>query len=120
MIASLSRRALVGLALLFAGATASHGQEDGTAEPSRATKAEKLAVVANAIDGFIRPGYARFHDHATAAASAMNGLCSEPGDTALQDARDRFAALAKSWSRIEFVRFGPVMDDLAAIRPVPS
>ena len=111
MIASLSRRALVGLALLFAGATASHGQEDGTAEPSRATEAEKLAVVANAIDGFIRPGYAQFHDHATAAASAMNGLCSEPGDTALQDARDRFATLAASWSRIEFVRFGPVMDD---------
>lgn len=70
MIASLSRRALVGLALLLAAGTASHGQEDGPREPSRATEAEKLAVVANAIDGFIRPGYAQFHDHAAAAGFA--------------------------------------------------
>ena len=35
MIASLFHRALVGLALLLAGATASHGQEDGPPEDAQ-------------------------------------------------------------------------------------
>jgi hypothetical protein len=68
--------------------------------------------IANAaISNFILTGYERFTQEAELQTLAMNRLCEAPGDQTLASARGQFAALVKSWSRVEVVRFGPVLDD---------
>ncbi|MEF2550472.1 imelysin family protein [Aurantimonas sp. A2-1-M11] len=112
MTGILSRGALFGLTMFLGAGMAAQAQEDGPPERTRATTADnKLAVVENAIDAFIRPGYGDFHESADVAVEAMESLCTHPGGAALATARDSFADLAGSWSRIEFVRFGPVLED---------
>lgn len=86
--------------------------QEGTApETTTATREQKLDVVWNAIDGYIRPGYAAFADAADEANSAMGDLCQLPAGENLEGARQAFAELVRAWSRIEFVQFGPVMED---------
>ncbi|TFF24907.1 peptidase M75, Imelysin [Jiella endophytica] len=86
-------------------------QENSAPEVSKATREEKLDVVWNAVDGTIRPGYAAFADAAEETRGAMDDLCSLPNGENVQGAREAFAELVRSWSRIEFIQFGPVMDD---------
>ncbi|NDW04819.1 imelysin family protein [Jiella pacifica] len=86
-------------------------QEDGPPEITKATREQKLDVVWNTIDGAIRPGYAAFADAADEANSAMGDLCTLPAGENLEGAREAFADLVRAWSRIEFVQFGPVMED---------
>ena len=66
-------------------------------------------VMAKAVDGFIRPGYHRFHDSATAMTSAMGALCAAPSQLSLDGARTAFGSVVDAWSRIEIVRVGPVL-----------
>lgn len=105
----IKRLAALGLALCFAAGPAA-GQEagpvTGTADP-----AASLTVVRNAIDGFIRPGYAAFRQQADATASAMATLCDTPGTESRQAAEERFGDLVRAWSLIELVRFGPVVEE---------
>lgn len=110
-----SRRLLAGmiaavLALLGLQLPAA-AQESGPPEVTTATREQKLDVVWNAIDGAIRPGYAAFVDAAREADTAMGDLCQLPAGENLTDAREAFAHLVDAWSRIEFVQFGPVMED---------
>lgn len=108
---SASIRALfTGLALLVTAVGAA-AQEDGSPDPTTATAEEKLQVVRNAIDGAIRPGYAAFSEAADDSLTAMDAFCAAPGDENLDSARKSFAELVEAWSRIEFVRFGPIMED---------
>ncbi|UIJ72788.1 imelysin family protein [Aurantimonas sp. HBX-1] len=104
----LKRLAAIGLALCLAAPAAA--QEAAPAVVS-ADPAASLAVVRNAIDGFIRPGYAAFHQQADATAAAMTTLCEAPGQDSRQAAEARFGDLVQSWSRVELVRFGPVIED---------
>ena len=67
-------------------------------------------VMAKAVDGFIRPGYHRFHDSATAMTSAMGALCAAPSPTSLEAAKTAFGSVVDAWSRIEIVRVGPVLE----------
>ncbi|WP_193178212.1 imelysin family protein [Oricola nitratireducens] len=65
-------------------------------------------VMADVINDFIRPGYARFH----AAAEQLNGridaLCEMPSRESLAVARETFSDAVVAWAGIEMVRFGPV------------
>lgn len=66
-------------------------------------------IVRNAISGFIVAGYDRFHDEAVLQTDIVENLCKNPGAENLDYARAQYGALVTAWSRIEPVRFGPVM-----------
>jgi len=75
-------------------------------EPAAAAK-----VMANAVDGYIRPAYADFHARTTALADATEGFCKATSDAGLKDVQARFADTVESWGRIEFLRLGPVLEE---------
>jgi len=78
--------------------------------PGSANAADR-DIFAAMIDGFIRPGYADFAANASAMRDSAAALCTTPGAEALATARENFATLVNSWSRIEIIRFGPVVAD---------
>lgn len=63
------------------------------------------------IEDAIRPGFARFDDHATKAAQSVNTLCETPSDQSLDAARIAFSDLVEAWGHVEFVRIGPLSAD---------
>lgn len=103
------RIAALGLALCLATGPAL-AQQAGPADVTT-EGAASLAVVRNAIDGFIRPGYAALRREADATASAMATLCEKPATDSRQTVEARFGDLVRAWSRVELVRFGPVVED---------
>ncbi|WP_375263037.1 imelysin family protein [Palleronia sp.] len=82
------------------------------ATPDPDETAPVLQAAADAIAG----GYAAFSDAADAFEDKSVALCDSPSETALSDARDAFAEAVDAWSRIELVKFGPVLSDNAADR----
>lgn len=72
--------------------------------------AEVPAVMARAVDDFIRPGYRHFTGQARAMQGAMTALCGSPSAGALQASQKAFGDLVDAWSRIEIVRVGPVIE----------
>jgi uncharacterized protein len=79
-------------------------------EPAGAADLDVNATISKSIDGFIRPGYLRFHDATTALAKAVDELCAAPSKPALEAARSVFSATVDSWSAVEIIRFGPVTE----------
>ncbi len=69
------------------------------------------AVMARAVDGFIRPGYRHFTEEAATMEESMAMLCEAPSSESLLNAQSTFGDLVEAWSRIEIVRVGPVLDD---------
>ena len=73
---------------------------------------EKTAgIVRQAIDGFVRPGYASFHDAVSGLGATVDALCETPSQPALDAARQNFGETAAAWARIEIIRFGPVTEE---------
>lgn len=68
-------------------------------------------VLASAIDGFIRPGYGTLYGEARLMAELTGDLCEAPSPGAMQAAHEGFGRLVEAWSRIEIVRFGPIVED---------
>jgi predicted lipoprotein len=75
-------------------------------QPAQA-KTDHGAVARGALEGYIRPGYARFADAASALNRSTEGLCKAPSEPALSEARKSFGATVEAWSRVEPIRFGP-------------
>lgn len=78
---------------------------------AQAASGDRTDIARNAISGFILSGYERFAGEARLEHDMMLALCHQPGPIMLAAAREQFGALVTSWSRIESVRFGPVMND---------
>lgn len=95
------------LALVLTVALPAHA-----AAPDAATTAPVLQAAADAIAG----GYVTFSDAADTFEAEVAALCEASSDAALHIARDAFADAVDAWSRIELVRFGPVLADNAADR----
>ncbi|MBU2107682.1 MAG: peptidase M75, Imelysin [Alphaproteobacteria bacterium] len=68
-------------------------------------------IITGAINGFIRPGYAAFHQATGELVEAEQALCAAPSQQALDAARQSFGKTVDAWSRIEIIRFGPVSED---------
>ncbi len=68
-------------------------------------------IVTGAIDGFIRPGYAAFHQATGELIEAEQALCAAPSQQALDAARQSFGKTVDAWSTIEIIRFGPVTEE---------
>lgn len=74
-------------------------------------QADNRDIIRNAISGFILSGYERFAGEARLTHDLIEALCEKPNATMLGAVRDQFGALVTNWSRIETVRFGPVLKD---------
>ncbi|MER8612318.1 imelysin family protein [Mesorhizobium sp. M0220] len=81
----------------------------GALPASAAVKASD--VIQRATDGFIRPAYARLHDHAGSLTEAMHTLCQAPSQDNLDAARAEFAGVVDAWSVVEIIRFGPIAEN---------
>jgi hypothetical protein len=75
-----------------------------------AANEKATAVIGQAIDGFIRPGYAQYERATGALVAAGRALCATPSQSTLDAARESFGATVDAWSAVEIVRFGPVSE----------
>lgn len=81
----------------------------GWVAPSHALDADKSRkAVADAIEGFVLPGYFDLRVETTRLHEDIGALCAAPSAEALETARWQFSIAVDAWSRIEMVRFGPV------------
>jgi predicted lipoprotein len=74
-------------------------------------EADHAAIARDSLTNYIRPGYAALADRASAIAASATALCAGPSDATLKAVRKSFAATVESWSEIEPVHFGPVVQD---------
>ena len=74
-------------------------------------EADHAAIAEAALTNVIRPGYADL----TAATAALEGdvrsLCAQPSTRALKKTKDSFEKTVAAWSRVEILRFGPILQD---------
>ena len=105
------RVAALSLALCLATGPATAQEASPTDTAASQDAAATLAVVRSAIDGFIRPSYAALRREADATASAMAALCEKPATNSRQTVEARFGDLVRAWSRVELIRFGPVVEN---------
>lgn len=99
----LLRRLVLGLSIVTSAVAA------GPAAALDEAAARK--VMANAVDGYIRPAYADFHAKTTAMAKTTEAFCKGTSEPGLEAVQARFADTVESWGRIEFLRLGPVMEE---------
>jgi hypothetical protein len=74
-------------------------------------EADQAAIARSSLTEIIRPGYAALGVAAGALAGKVETLCQQPSTAALQDAKDAFATTVAAWSKVEILRFGPVIED---------
>jgi uncharacterized protein len=92
-------RMILAAALLCADASCAHAEAD------------HAAIAQASLSEVIRPGYAALVEQTGALTGKVETLCSQPSATALNEARDAFAAAVAAWSKVEILRFGPVTQD---------
>lgn len=66
------------------------------------------AVVQGAIDGAIRPAFARWAASAAALEARTAALCGKPSEGGLADVRTAFAAAETDWNGAELYKTGPL------------
>jgi predicted lipoprotein len=77
------------------------------AMPASAAGAQQ-GVIKSAIENFIRPGFHHFAEETAALKDHVGALCETPSADALETSRSQFKAAVTAFSRIEFVRIGPL------------
>jgi len=82
-----------------------------TVNTSARAEADHAAIARDALNNYIRPGYAALADRANTLAGSSKALCAGASNTTLKTARETFAQTVEAWSEIEPVRFGPVLQD---------
>jgi predicted lipoprotein len=92
--------------ILFAAATIL----GASLSPARAD-ADHAAIAKASLTQVIRPGYAAFADATGAVGDKLAALCQQPSSDALNQAKDAFAGAVAAWSKVEIIRFGPVIED---------
>lgn len=80
------------------------------APPVMAASPSPSDVLVNAVDQ-IRLGFTRLQQGTAALENRVDALCRAPGEGALERARFQFGVVVEEFSRIEFVRFGPLSED---------
>jgi uncharacterized protein len=88
------------------------------AGPAIAQSPDPIATDAT-LDGAARAiasGYADLAEAAGRLATETAALCDTPSEAALDSTRNAFSDIVAAWSRIELVRFGPILEDNAAER----
>lgn len=65
-------------------------------------------IIAGAIDGYIRPAFAQFAEESASLELNVEALCQAPSTDALARVQSQFRSTVVAFSRIEFVRIGPL------------
>lgn len=94
----------------FLGLAFSAAAQDATLSPPALHLDAVPAVLEKAVDGFIRPGYQRFHRSTTVLKTTISALCAAPSPEATEAAEAAFRDTVAAWSNIEVVRVGPVIE----------
>ena len=69
------------------------------------------AILDHAADEIILSGYKSFAAASVALKSSVDGLCSSPSDATLASTQKAYSDVILSWSKIETVKIGPVLND---------
>lgn len=97
-------KALIALLFLLAAAAL----PAVAAEPP--PEAELRRITAATVERQIRPGFDALAEAAAAQERALQALCDAPSPAALAAARQAFADTLQAWSRVEFLRLGPMTE----------
>ncbi len=92
------------LALAVSGGPVVAGGEDPVT-------ARQQAVVARAVEDYIRPAYHAFHHRTETLAHAIEHFCARPGRIEHRAVRDAFGTVVTAWARLDFLRFGAAVTD---------
>jgi uncharacterized protein len=65
-------------------------------------------IIEGAIDGYIRPAFGQFAEETGSLHLNVSALCDAPSADALTAARNQFKSAVTAFSRIEFIRLGPL------------
>lgn len=68
-------------------------------------------IINGAIDGYIRPAFHQLAEESGSLATNVTALCGTPSADALERARNQFRSTVVAYSRIEFIRIGPLTRD---------
>jgi predicted lipoprotein len=81
----------------------------GLALPAMAASAiPERDIIAGAVDGYVRPAFAQFAEESGSLELNVAALCATPSADTLLTARNQFRSAAIAFSRIEFIRIGPL------------
>jgi len=83
----------------------------GSGPPASQGGADHAAIARDALVEVIRPGYAALAKETGALHDKVATLCNHPSEAAVDQAKQAFAATVAAWSRVEILRFGPVIED---------
>jgi predicted lipoprotein len=83
----------------------------GSAPPAARGEADHAAIARAALTEVIRPGYAALARETGALEGKVAALCRQPSASALDQTRKAFAAAVAAWSKVEILRFGPVIEN---------
>ncbi|HYH70007.1 MAG TPA: imelysin family protein, partial [Methyloceanibacter sp.] len=78
--------------------------------PARA-EADQAAIAEAALTKVIRPGYAELTKATAALDKDVRSLCGQPSAAAMEKTKESFAEAVAVWSRVEILRFGPILQD---------
>lgn len=78
---------------------------------ARAAEYDHRGLAREALEGHIRPGYAGLAKEAGTLVERIGALCEAPSREALARARDGFRETVLAWSRVEHLRFGPIVQE---------
>jgi hypothetical protein len=84
----------------------------GSATAQEPVSEQRLAgIVDKSVNGYIRPAFGRFAETASNLHDRLQAYCEVPDEAGFKAVSDQFAAVVASWSAVEFLRFGPLVED---------
>ena len=95
------------LAVLLSLAATPVLAQDASTQP--AITVDSAPIITGAIEGYIRPAFHQFAADIAAMKGDVDTLCAGPATAALAKAQADFKQAAVSYSRIEFLRLGPLL-----------
>ena len=99
-------RAIAASILLLAAATPALALED----------AEYAAAVTATAKSALIPGYQSLERATQDLRGSLDGLCKQPSEGSLDQARAQFAATAAAWARVQYISFGAVSEQERGFR----
>ena len=73
-------------------------------------QARDAAIVAHGVSDYVRPAFIRFAEDARALEDTVARFCKAPAPDTRQPLDTAFRTAVEGWSGIQFLRFGPLID----------